>query len=73
MRVVAFNGSPRWEGNTDRLIRKVLSVLEAEGIETEIVHILGRELEGKNPASSPPYDDGGTVDKPVRLQLCHGL
>lgn len=46
MKVVAFNGSPRWEGNTDRLIRKVLSVLEAEGIETEIVHIGGRDIHG---------------------------
>ena len=46
MKVVAFNASPRWEGNTDRLIRTVLGVLEDEGIDTHIVHIGGRSSHG---------------------------
>lgn len=46
MKVVAFNASPRWEGNTDRLIRTVLGVLEDEGIDTHIVHIGGRSIHG---------------------------
>jgi multimeric flavodoxin WrbA len=46
MKVVAFNASPRWEGNTDRLIRTVLGVLEDEGIDTHIVHIGGKTLHG---------------------------
>ncbi len=41
MKVVAFNGSPRKEGNTSRLIRTALVELEAQGIETETVHLKG--------------------------------
>jgi multimeric flavodoxin WrbA len=41
MKVVAFNGSPRREGNTSVLLNRVLSELEKEGIETEIVHLKG--------------------------------
>jgi multimeric flavodoxin WrbA len=41
MKVVAFNGSPRKEGNTALLIRQVLKELEAEGIQTEMVHLKG--------------------------------
>ena len=35
MKVVAFNGSPRKEGNTHLLIQRVFGELKAEGIETE--------------------------------------
>ncbi|MDD1754027.1 MAG: flavodoxin family protein [Methanothrix sp.] len=41
MKVIAFNGSPRKDGNTSRLIRAALAELEAEGIETETVHLMG--------------------------------
>jgi len=46
MKVVAFNGSPRSRGNTAKLLGMVLEVLKAEGIETELVQIGGRELHG---------------------------
>jgi multimeric flavodoxin WrbA len=46
MRVVAFNGSPRKDGNTGRLLRAVLAELEKEGIETELVHIGGKKVHG---------------------------
>lgn len=39
MKVAAFNGSPRKEGNTYLALRMVLTELEAAGIETEIVHV----------------------------------
>ncbi len=39
MKVVAFNGSPRKDGNTAILIRRVLKELEAEGIETEYIQL----------------------------------
>ena len=39
MNVVAFNGSPRKEGNTAILLRHVLTELESEGIASELVHI----------------------------------
>ncbi len=46
MYVVAFNGSPRAGGNTERLIRHALAVLEEEGIETELVQIGGKPVHG---------------------------
>jgi multimeric flavodoxin WrbA len=46
MKVVAFNGSPRKEGNTASLINHVLAELEKEGIETEVVHIGGKSVHG---------------------------
>jgi len=46
MKVVAFNGSPRKDGNTSLLIKQVFAELEKEGIETELVHIGGRQLRG---------------------------
>lgn len=46
MYVIAFNGSPRAGGNTERLIRCALTVLEEEGIATELIHIGGRTVHG---------------------------
>jgi multimeric flavodoxin WrbA len=46
MRVVAFNGSPRQNGNTAMLLRVVLDVLEGEGIATELVQLGGRPISG---------------------------
>ncbi len=41
MKVVAFNGSPRKDGNTATLLGVVLGELEGLGIETELVHLKG--------------------------------
>lgn len=46
MKVVAFNGSPRKEGNTYHCIRIVLKELEKEGIGTEIVQLGGADIKG---------------------------
>jgi multimeric flavodoxin WrbA len=46
MKVVAFNGSARKDGNTAILIRKVFSSLEAEGIDTELVQLAGKTIKG---------------------------
>jgi multimeric flavodoxin WrbA len=46
MKVVAFNGSPRKDGNTATLIRHVLNELEKEGIETETMQIGGKSIHG---------------------------
>ncbi|NQT48699.1 MAG: flavodoxin family protein [Chloroflexi bacterium] len=46
MKVVAFNGSPRKDGNTAILIRHVFIELEQEGIETELVQLAGKPLRG---------------------------
>lgn len=46
MKVTAFNGSPRKEGNTSLLIGHALEALNKEGIETETVHVGGGILRG---------------------------
>jgi multimeric flavodoxin WrbA len=46
MKVVAFNGSARRDGNTAILIRHVFAELEKEGIETELVQLSGERLRG---------------------------
>jgi len=45
-RVVAFNGSPRKDGNTSILIRTILKEIEDEGIETETIQIGGKKVHG---------------------------
>ncbi len=46
MKVVAFNGSARRDGNTAILINKVFEELKKEGIETELVQLGGKPLRG---------------------------
>jgi len=46
MKVVAFNGSARKDGNTAILLRYVLSELEQEGIQTELVQLSGAKIHG---------------------------
>jgi multimeric flavodoxin WrbA len=46
IKVVAFNGSPRKDGNTFRLINTVLEELVKEGIETELVQIGAKNIRG---------------------------
>jgi multimeric flavodoxin WrbA len=46
MKVVAFNGSPRKNGNTSILIKTVFGELEKEGIETEVVNLGGKDIKG---------------------------
>jgi multimeric flavodoxin WrbA len=48
MKVVAFNGSARKDGNTAILVRRVLSALEEEGIGTELVQLAGEPIQGCN-------------------------
>lgn len=47
MKVIAFNGSPRADGNTSILIQHVLEVLQREGdIETEFIQLGGQLIQG---------------------------
>jgi multimeric flavodoxin WrbA len=46
MKVVAFNGSPRKEGNTFYSIRTVFEELENEGIETELIQLGSSNIKG---------------------------
>ena len=46
MKVVAFNGSARKDGNTATLVRRVFEELENEGIGTELVQLAGKKARG---------------------------
>jgi multimeric flavodoxin WrbA len=46
MKVAAFNGSPKRDGNTARLLGYALAELEAAGVETELVQVGGMPLRG---------------------------
>jgi multimeric flavodoxin WrbA len=46
MKVVAFNGSARKDGNTAILLQLVLGELRQEGIETEMVQLAGKNIHG---------------------------
>lgn len=45
MKVVAFNGSPRRDGNTDQALRLVMAELEGAGIETELIHVGAEQIQ----------------------------
>ncbi len=46
MKVVAFSGSARRDGNTALLVRQAFAELEKEGIETELVQLAGETIRG---------------------------
>ena len=46
MKVIAFNGSPRADGNTQILLNRVLEPIRARGIATELYQVGGREIHG---------------------------
>ena len=46
MKVVAFNGSPRRDGNTTFLVNTVFKELEKEGISCELVNLAGKSIHG---------------------------
>ena len=46
MKVVAFNGSPRRNGNTVILLKEIFRVLEREGIETEMIQLGNKPFHG---------------------------
>ena len=48
MKVVAFNGSARKEGNTFILLNVVLEELRNEGIETELISLAGKPIQEGN-------------------------
>ena len=46
MKVVAINGSTRKDGNTAILINTVFDELKSEGIETEMIQLAGKPIQG---------------------------
>jgi multimeric flavodoxin WrbA len=46
LKVIAFNGSPRKDGNTSILLQTVLKELEANNIQTEEIHVGAKQIQG---------------------------
>ncbi len=46
MKVIAFNGSARKDGNTAIMVKQVFGELEKEGIETEMIQFSGQNIRG---------------------------
>ncbi|HQL91382.1 MAG TPA: flavodoxin family protein [Syntrophales bacterium] len=46
MKVIAFNGSARKDGNTAVLLNTVLEEIRKEGIETELYQLAGKKIQG---------------------------
>ncbi len=46
MKVVAFNGSPRKNGNTSIAINIIFEKLQSEGIDTEMIQVGGMDIRG---------------------------
>ncbi len=46
MKILLINGSPKREGNTYIALHEVQKTLEAEGIETELIHVGHKDIRG---------------------------
>lgn len=46
MKIIAFNGSPKKNGNTYQALKMVTDELEKEGIEVEIIHVGNQKMNG---------------------------
>ena len=46
MKVLLINGSPRANGNTARCLKEMEAIFQAQGIETEIVHVGNQDIRG---------------------------
>ena len=46
MKVLLVNGSPRAKGNTSIALNEMIKIFESEGVETELIHVGGRDIRG---------------------------
>ena len=46
MKVLLVNGSPKHKGNTALALEEMVKVFEAEGIETEVLHVGNKDIRG---------------------------
>jgi len=67
MKVIAFNGSPRANGNTQRALQMALDELEKEGIETEMVNI------GSEPVAPCQITDDRVNEFVAKIALADGI
>jgi len=71
MKVIAFNGSPRKDGNTAILIKEVFKVLENHGIETELIQLGNKPVHGCTACMKcKDIQDGKCHIKNDHLNIC---
>jgi len=71
MKVVAFNGSPRRNGNTAILIHEVFKILENKGIETELIQLGNKPKHGWTACGKcKEIQDGKCPIKNDHLNFC---
>ena len=46
MKVLLINGSPKAKGNTSTALAEMIKIFESEGVETELIHVGGRDIRG---------------------------
>ena len=46
MKVLIINGSPRPQGNTKIALDEMVKIFDQEGIESEIVHVVNKDIRG---------------------------
>ncbi len=81
MKVVAFSGSARLDGNTALLVGEVFKELTAAGIETELVQLAGKTIHGcractgcfKNKNSRCSFDDDFANDCIEKMVNADGI
>jgi multimeric flavodoxin WrbA len=81
VKVTAFNGSPKQNGNTFRAISLVCEELEASGIQTEIVHIGSEKIRGcvgcgscaKNKDERCAFSDDPVNDCIQKIKASNGI
>ena len=81
MKVVALNGSARKDGNTAMLINVVFEELKKEGIETELIQMAGKNIQGclacykcfKNKDRRCSVDKDILNDIMVRMEKAEGI
>ncbi len=81
MKIVAFNGSPRKNGNTAIMINHLFAVLHKYDIETEIIQIGGQTLRGcascgwcgQNPVMKCVINDDSINDWIAKIDASDGI
>jgi multimeric flavodoxin WrbA len=81
MKVVAFNGSPRPDGNTRILLDHVLAPIRQAGVETEAVQLGGSNIHGcracyaciKSKSGRCSYDDDIANDCIAKMASADGI
>ena len=78
MKVLMINGSPKANGNTAVALREMEKIFQAEGVETEIVHVGGKAVRGcigcgkSAEAGKCVFDDIVNETAP-KFEACSGL